>query len=190
MKISLSLRQKMKQWNYMTIIDRLSYHCLTLCVIAGSVFVTSCNRQPSCNTNADKILVLKEKRELYLLKDSKVLKVYKIALGRNPIGHKKIEGDKKTPEGQYKIIAHNAGSSYYKSLRISYPNEQDTKEAAKLGKSPGGDIMIHGLGRYFPSLGKLHTLHDWTLGCIAVTNEEIDEIFACVKDGTPIEIRP
>lgn len=139
---------------------------------------------------SDKILIEKAKRELHLMKGTKILKTYKVALGGNPEGHKQFAGDKKTPEGLYKIVGHNPNSQFYKSLRISYPNGQDRSRAEKLGRSPGSDIMIHGLGKGFAYLGKLHTAYDWTLGCIAVTNEEIDEIYASVANGTPIEIRP
>jgi murein L,D-transpeptidase YafK len=139
---------------------------------------------------ADKIVVHKQKRELHLMNGGKTLKIYKVALGGSPVGRKEVEGDQKTPEGVYKITAHNPRSQFYKSLRVSYPNESDRKRAAALKKSPGSDIMIHGLGDNFGFLGKAHRLSDWTLGCIAVTNEEIDEIYASVIDGTQIEILP
>lgn len=161
-------------------------------LILLALFLCCCS-SPAHQTlqeKVDKILVFKSKREMQLLRDQRVLRVYKIALGGNPVGHKKVEGDNKTPEGLYKIVQHNPKSQFYKSLRISYPNEADRKAANQLGKDAGGDIMIHGLGKGFAFLGKAHVLHDWTLGCIAVTNEEIDEIFTAVADGTPIEIRP
>jgi len=138
----------------------------------------------------DRIVVYKARRELHLMSGTKVQKTYKVALGGNPVGPKEVEGDQKTPEGSYTIIQHNPRSQFYKSLRVSYPNESDKKRAAKQKKSAGSDIMVHGLGRGFGFLGAAHRLSDWTLGCIAVTNEEIDEIYATVADGTRIDIFP
>lgn len=138
----------------------------------------------------DKVIVYKSKRELQLLFKDRVVTKYKIALGGNPKGHKEQEGDQKTPEGKYKIDWHNPNSQFYKSLHISYPNKQDKLRAKKLGVSPGGDIFIHGLPKTWASIGKAHALHDWTLGCIALTNKEITEIYNNVKDGTVIIINP
>jgi murein L,D-transpeptidase YafK len=138
---------------------------------------------------ADKVLVIKSKREMYLLKKGEIFRTYKIALGDNPIGHKVKQGDEKTPEGNYVLDWRNSKSTCYKSIHISYPNETDKAKAKKLGVSPGGDIMIHGLHRSLEWLGSLHVNEDWTNGCIAVTNGEMDEIWKSVKYGTPIEIR-
>lgn len=140
--------------------------------------------------NIDKIVIRKSARELQLYEDGQPVKTYKIALGRNPVGHKQQEGDSKTPEGLYYITHHNPCSSYHLSLGISYPNEQDKENARRLGVSPGGNIMIHGLPNYAPFFGSLHRLKDWTQGCIAVDNTEIEEIYSAVHDGTPIEILP
>lgn len=140
--------------------------------------------------NVDYILVMKEKRTLELYSKKKLVKSYKIALGFNPVGHKEQEGDGKTPEGKYSICWKNFNSQYYRSLKISYPAPKDKKNAAKKGVDPGSDIMIHGLGKKLGYIGKDHTKHDWTLGCIALTNEEILEIYQCVKAGTCIEIKP
>lgn len=117
-------------------------------------------------------------------------KVYKIALGPNSIGHKQEEGDRRTPEGEYKIIRKHKNSSYHRSLEISYPRIEDRIAAQKKGVLPGGKIMIHGLRNGFGWIGKHHTTKDWTLGCVAVTNEEIEEIFARTDIGTPIVILP
>ena len=122
---------------------------------------------------------------MYLFSGEKVLRRYRIGLGFSPKGDKKFEGDGKTPEGKYYIDRKNPNSQYYLSLGISYPNESDKKEAAKLGKLPGGDIFIHGQ----PNKPRLLT-KDWTLGCIAVTNEQVEYMFAHVKLGTPVRIYP
>lgn len=139
---------------------------------------------------ADKVLILKEARKIYLYNGDKKIKEYNMALGFSPVGHKQQEGDGKTPEGIYKISGRNPKSAYHLSLRISYPNEQDRKKAQERGVSPGGDIMIHGLPNKLPFIGKAHLLSDWTLGCIAVTNQEIEEIWELVPDGTTVEIKP
>jgi len=135
------------------------------------------------------VVLLKSERKLQLLHKDKVLKEYEVALGFEPEGAKKQEGDGKTPEGKYTLDYRNPQSSYHKSIHISYPNQQDKEQARKRGLSPGGAVFIHGLRRPFGFLGKLHLLKDWTLGCVAVTNEEIDEIWAIVKNGTSIEIK-
>jgi murein L,D-transpeptidase YafK len=113
-----------------------------------------------------------------------------VALGGTPVGAKEQQGDHKTPEGRYILDRRNAKSRFYKSIHVSYPNEQDKERAARRGVSPGGDIMIHGLPNGFGWLGATHRAQDWTDGCVAVTNQEIDEIWELVPDGTPIEIRP
>ncbi|PKN12230.1 MAG: peptidase [Deltaproteobacteria bacterium HGW-Deltaproteobacteria-4] len=142
------------------------------------------------NGPADKILIEKKDRRLTLIAKGKVLKTYQIALGGNPIGPKERQGDNKTPEGTYVIDSRNRDSRYYLSLHISYPNEKDKKRAKQLGVSPGGDIMIHGIKNGFSWVGDLHTGVDWTKGCIAVTDEEIEEIDRLVPNGTIVEIRP
>jgi tetratricopeptide (TPR) repeat protein len=139
---------------------------------------------------ADKILIEKKERRLTLLSKGKVLKTYKIALGGNPDGPKERQGDNKTPEGTYVIDSRNKDSRYHLSLHISYPNEKDKKRAKELGVSTGGDIMIHGIKNGFSWVGDLHTEIDWTKGCIAVTDEEIEEIDKLAPNGTIVEIRP
>jgi murein L,D-transpeptidase YafK len=138
---------------------------------------------------ADRVLVNKAERRLELLRRGRPLRSYRIALGANPDGHKLSEGDKRTPEGRYVLDWRNPWSKFYKSIHISYPNEKDVENAEEAGVSPGGLIMIHGLPMETEWVGELHALKDWTDGCIAVTNAEMDEIWAMVKDGTPIEIR-
>lgn len=138
----------------------------------------------------DRIVVAKAAREMVLLADGQVLKTYQIALGRNPVGPKEMEADSKTPEGTYVIDFRNPESAYHRSLHISYPSPEDLRRASEKGVSPGGDIMIHGLHKGAEWAGADHRYFDWTKGCIAVTNEEIEEIWRVVLDGTPIEIRP
>ncbi len=132
-----------------------------------------------------RIIVQKEARRMYLLHHGEVLEAYDIDLGFAPVGDKQIEGDGKTPEGEYIIDRRNPNSEFHLSLGISYPNEDDIAEAKKLGKSPGGDIFIHGRPQLFRKGDR-----DWTWGCIAVTNREIEQIYAMVKNGTPILITP
>ena len=126
------------------------------------------------------ILVQKERRKMYLMNDNTVLQEYDFELGFAPRGHKEIEGDGKTPEGTYFIDRKNPNSSFHLSLGLSYPNAEDRANAAALGQSPGGDIFIHGT----PKLFQRDT--DWTWGCIAVTNNEIEDIYKMVNIGTPI----
>jgi len=141
-------------------------------------------------SHADRVVVLKKARTLQLLSQGKVIKAYKAALGGDPIGAKTRQGDHKTPEGVYVLNFRNAHSQYYKSIHISYPNDHDRAEARTHGVSPGGDVFVHGLPNGYGAVGAAHRLKDWTDGCIAVTDEEIDEIWGSVSDGTPIEIKP
>jgi murein L,D-transpeptidase YafK len=140
-------------------------------------------------TVASRVFIDKSERTLTLFRGERELKTYKVALGRNPVGHKQQEGDGRTPEGRYKITFHKENSSFHRALRISYPNAEDVQSARERGVSPGGDIMIHGLPNGMGSLGSNYFLRDWTEGCIAVTNEEIEEIWRAVPDGTIVEIK-
>ena len=142
------------------------------------------------NARVDRVVVVKSQRILMLMSQEKVLKSYKVALGGNPIGPKVQQGDHKTPEGMYILDRRNDKSRFYRSIHISYPDEKDRANAAKLGVSPGGDVFVHGLQNGLGWLGKNHRLMDWTDGCVAVTDEEMDEIWRAVPDGTPIEIKP
>jgi murein L,D-transpeptidase YafK len=146
--------------------------------------------EPTAMAKADRILILKSERKLTLYREDKPLKTYLVALGGSPIGDKQCQGDQRTPEGTYRIELKNQASRFHLSLRVSYPDATDRADARKRGCSPGGDIMIHGLGKGFGYLGKLHRASDWTLGCVAVTDEEIEEIWAAVDVGTAVEIRP
>jgi murein L,D-transpeptidase YafK len=133
---------------------------------------------------ADRVVVNKKKREMLLLRGESVLRTYRISLGRDPVGHKVQEGDGRTPEGHYVIDRRNPKSRYHLALHISYPNERDAAHASELGVEPGGDIMIHGLK------DRVHREDDWTQGCIAVTDRDMEEIWGLVADGTPIVINP
>ena len=139
---------------------------------------------------ADYILVEKEKRTLALFSHNKEIRRYKISLGGDTKGHKEKEGDEKTPEGIYTIDYRVSNSKFHRALHISYPNEQDIEHAKENNVSPGGDIMIHGIKNGFGWIGRLHRFIDWTDGCIAVSNKEIEEIWSLVPDGTAIEIKP
>jgi len=139
---------------------------------------------------ADSILILKKEHVLELLAGGKVIRSYKVALGTGGLAPKEREGDGRTPEGRYVIDSRNAESQYHKALHVSYPDAEDRERAARLGVAPGGAIMIHGLPNGKGFIGSAHRLYDWTLGCIAVTDQQIDEIWALVPVGTPVEIRP
>lgn len=139
---------------------------------------------------ADKVLIEKKERRLTLLSKGEVIKTYKIALGGNPVGPKERQGDNKTPEGTYIIDSRNRDSGYHLSLHISYPNEKDKIRAKELDVSPGGDIMIHGIKNGLSWVGASHAEVDWTKGCIAVKDEEMEEIYKLVPNGTIVEIRP
>lgn len=140
------------------------------------------------NLPIDSLVVQKSSHTLTAYIKGEKAKTYIVAIGRNPVGDKMYEGDMKTPEGKYTINDKNPNSGYHKNLGISYPDEFHRQQAAKLGKAPGGDIKIHGLKNGRGYIGKLHRMKDWTNGCIALTDEEIDELYARVKLGTPIII--
>ena len=131
------------------------------------------------------IQVFKKKRKMFLFAGDDVVRKYRIGLGGRPVGKKRFEGDGRTPEGLYHITHHNPNSAYHLSLGVSYPNDEDRAYAEAHGRKPGGDIMIHGQAGKNRGRGR-----DWTAGCIAVTDDEIEEIFAMVPNGTPIFIFP
>jgi len=139
---------------------------------------------------ADRILVLKAKRELQLLRGDAVLKTYPIALGRHPVGPKRRENDGRTPEGTYFIDGRISQTPYRLALHISYPDEGDRDRARAAGVMPGKDIVVHGMPAEFGRTDPVRFFVDWTDGCIAVGNIAIEEIWDAVDDGTPIEIRP
>ncbi len=165
-----------------------------LIVLIGIAFLAGCATTSQPNVRAatksysgphvTRVVVFKEKRRLHLLSGDKVVKSYDFGMGFAPVGDKKIEGDGKTPEGRYTIDRKNPNSRYYLSVGLSYPNARDIAEARALGKSAGGDIFIHGTPDPRSQRG------DWTWGCLAVQNSEIEEIFSMVDVGTVIDLYP
>lgn len=139
---------------------------------------------------ADRVLVVKSERKLYLLRGEQVIGSYGISLGGRPIGHKLEEGDQRTPEGDYVIDWRNPNSDFYMSMHISYPNSRDLHVARVRGRDPGGMIMIHGLPNDSPPSRSDYLDEDWTDGCIAVSNQAMIDIWLSVEDNTPITIRP
>ncbi|MBX9804284.1 MAG: L,D-transpeptidase family protein [Alphaproteobacteria bacterium] len=137
-----------------------------------------------------RILVEKHAQKMTVYQGDTPLRDYRIALGSQPKGPKVSQGDGRTPEGHYKIIAKNGSSKFHLSLKLSYPNEKDLKQAIANNVPPGNDIMIHGLGKGFEWVGRFHAFSNWTRGCIAVTNPEIEEIYAATSIGTPVDIKP
>ena len=138
----------------------------------------------------DRIIVIKSQHRMMLMNQKQTVKTFTISLGRGSIAPKTSEGDHRTPEGNYTIDWRNPQSRFHLSLHISYPNAQDRQRAREAGFAPGGDIMIHGLHHQLGWIGRFQRWVDWTDGCIAVTNEEIDEIWPLVPAGTVIEIKP
>lgn len=161
---------------------------MSFCILAAISVAASAN--VPLTVKPDSIVVYKQRHELCVFKNKELLKTYKVALGLQPSGAKQFEGDMRTPEGAYFICGKNEHSLYHKSLGISYPAPKDRQLADKLGKRPGGDIKIHGLPNGQGYIGELHRLKDWTHGCIALTDEEIDELFDRVAVGTPVNILP
>ncbi len=166
---------------------------LILTLLAALPFEsTGCAPAPSVpeGTTADYLLIEKSARRLTLYTKGAPLKSYQVALGREPEGPKVREGDNRTPEGTYSIDGRKHDSGYHRALHVSYPSAHDQERAKQLRVAPGGDIMIHGIRNGFGWIGPLHRTVDWTRGCIAVTDSEIEEIWRIVPDGVPVEIRP
>jgi len=151
--------------------------------------VAGCRGSLPDDVKATKIVVQKRRHLMTLYADNAVLRAYHVALGRGDGAAKQREGDDRTPTGKYIIDARNGNSRFYKSLHISYPSPEDIARARFNGVSPGGAVMIHGLRNDLKWVGRFHVLKDWTRGCIAVTDEEMDEIWSVVPVGTPIEIK-
>jgi lipoprotein-anchoring transpeptidase ErfK/SrfK len=139
---------------------------------------------------ADSVVVYKRERTLVLFNRGVPIRSYFIALGSKPVGDKERAGDQKTPEGVFRVNAHNPASKFHLALRLSYPDDAHRARAAALGADPGGDIMIHGLPKEYSEAGKKHLQNDWTNGCVALSNQEIEELWQAVPDGTPVHIKP
>jgi len=165
--------KSLRAFGALTFVLALTAACPALCGFGAQ------QPAPAAAQKADSILILKKDHVLELLSGGKVIKTYKVALGQGGLAPKQRE-----------IDARNESSHYHRALHVSYPNAEDRKRAARLGVAPGGAIMIHGLPNGMEKIGAAHRLYDWTLGCIAVTDEEIDEIWSMVPVGTPVEIRP
>jgi murein L,D-transpeptidase YafK len=158
-----------------------------LVVLALALSVNACSKFKRYDgPEVTQVIVAKSSRRMYLMHGEEALKVFEIDLGFAPVGKKEFEGDGKTPEGEYVIDRRNPRSDFHLSLGISYPNEEDTAYADKMGKNPGGDIFIHGGPRLFKDKRR----DDWTAGCISVSDKEMEDIYAMVRDGTPITILP
>jgi len=159
-------------------------------LLAASLF--ACATPPTSQPQfVDRVVVQKANRSMQLIQSGKVIRSYKVALGQDPIGHKSQQGDSRTPEGVYTVDFRRAQSRFNLALRVSYPNERDRQLAAARGVDPGGEIYIHGQPTAGVSPARFaETGPDWTDGCISVTNPEMQEVFALVRDGTPVEIRP
>lgn len=148
---------------------------------------------PALATNverADRVVVRKSERTLYLMRGDAVLRSFKVALGLEPEGHKTREGDFRTPEGRYALIERNVDSDFFLSIRISYPNDADKRQARRRGHAPGGAIMIHGQPNDPTRSLEYYRRTDWTNGCIAVSNADMVDIWLMTARNTPIEILP
>jgi murein L,D-transpeptidase YafK len=156
------------------------------CVLIAAVVASAATSAQQ----ADRIVILKSARQLTLLRDGKVIRTYRVRLGSHPIGAKEREGDGKTPEGIYRIDSRNGSSRFHRALHVSYPNAADNARARRMRVSPGGEVMIHGVPNRWKWLGFVFPHIDWTAGCIAVTDDEIEEIWRLVPNGTIVEIRP
>lgn len=142
------------------------------------------------DAHADRVVVDKGDRTLSLLQGGRTIRTYPVSLGGAPAGHKRQEGDERTPEGHYVLDYRNPNSAMHRALHVSYPDSADVARARARGVPPGGMIMVHGIRNGLGWVGRLHRLADWTDGCVAVTDREMDEIWRAVPDGTPIDIRP
>jgi murein L,D-transpeptidase YafK len=138
----------------------------------------------------DRVVVDKSQRTLWAYRDGKPVRAFQVALGSEPVGHKERQGDGKTPEGVYPVVAHKENSDFHRALRLGYPTPEQAAAAEEAGFDPGGDIMIHGLPNGMGAIGRAHRQSDWTQGCIALTNVEIEWLYRFGGDGMPVEIRP
>jgi murein L,D-transpeptidase YafK len=164
--------------------------CCFLILAAGIGYYFFPEKKLPLDKQISKLVVLKKERIMKVYSSNEVIKVYHVSIGKNSTGDKVSQGDKRTPEGSYIINDKNAGSGYHKNLGISYPNREDRLAAQSMNMDPGGDVKIHGMQNGLGFIGKFHRLMNWTAGCIAVTDDEIDELYNRVEIGTPIIIMP
>jgi murein L,D-transpeptidase YafK len=171
-----------------------------LLLLSGCESVSSTSRHPKTEpkkivkavalpSRADRVVIEKSKRTLTAYSGKHVVASFRVALGRDPVGPKRCKGDYRTPEGHYKVIGRNPLSNYYRSLMLDYPNATDIANARKQGCHPGSNIVIHGLENGYDWVGRTHCSVDWTSGCVAVTNQEMDRLWQLIPIGTPVEIR-
>lgn len=159
-------------------------------IFIGALLALSFLGTVCAGEKADRVLVEKSESRLYLIRNDEVIASFPVKFGASPKGHKQQLGDERTPEGSYTLDYKNAGSAFYRSIHISYPNARDREVARKLGVSPGGDIMIHGQPNGWGSYAPITQLFNWTDGCVALSNSDMDVVWDAVEPGTPIEIRP
>jgi len=165
------------------------YSAIDACLNGGRAWdYRSGNCGPLAEGPVDGISVDKSAHRMTVYRQGKVIREFRVALGRGGLGPKRQQGDGRVPEGNYRITAHNPSSAYHLSLRIGYPTAEQVAAAAQRGVDPGGDIMIHGLPNDRGWIGSRHTKVDWTEGCVAVTNPEIEWLYKAVKVGTPVDI--
>lgn len=139
---------------------------------------------------AERVLVVKAERRLYLLRDGRVIAEYPVKLGLNPYGHKQREGDFRTPEGRYTLNRRNSRSEFFLAIQVSYPSREDAAVAKEAGRAPGGLIMIHGQPNVPRKSPEFYSTRDWTDGCIALSNADMVDVWLRTTVGVPIEIRP
>jgi murein L,D-transpeptidase YafK len=166
------------------------FYLIPLVVVAAIIWNYLPEDDLPVGSDIDRMVVEKSKRRMSVYAKGVLLKTYPISLGGKPVGEKQYEGDMKTPEGEYFIDSKNANSKFFKNLGISYPNGNDLKVAKNLGRPAGGEIKIHGLEPKYSFIGKFQRFSDWTNGCIALTNAEMEDLFDHVSVGTSISIRP
>ena len=165
------------------------YSAIDGCLETGQAWNYRSSRcEPSPPGPVDQIRIDKSAHRMAVYRQGRLVREFRVAIGRGDPGPKRRQGDGRVPEGTYRITAHNPDSAFYLSLRIGYPTAEQIAAASRLGVNPGGDIMIHGLPNGRGSIGSRHTVIDWTEGCVAVTNREMDWLYKAVADGTPVEI--
>ncbi len=170
--------------------ERLAAICAVIVILCAVGWGLWPDTALPMNAKADLVVVRKSARRIELYQSGEILKSYPISLGRHPVGKKQQQGDGRTPEGEYELDYRNPNSSFHKALHISYPQSDDIGAARIRGVDPGGLVMVHGMRNGLGWLGRLHRIIDWTDGCVAVTNREMDEIWRAVPDGTKIILQP